>query len=334
MTARVAVAIAAFNDAVFARFCLEALALQTFRDFEVVFVDDGSVDDTAAVAESFADRITIRVIRAAHAGRQAAKQAACDAVDAGAKLLLMLDADIELPADALSRMVQVMDSDGCVGVVSAHARSNVSRPFGRGQAFMEDAFLYSNTTADGSARWIVGGCAMFRREARVGIDVRVDLPDDSHLAQQLRGKWRLALPRDLVAVHHGVPTTLRGVLRRGYRDGVRVRAMLRHHPDARQVGNVARLVPLPLMGGVVTGAITLQPWLVGCTAAATAAYLVAFLVATRKVPAVAIDRLAGAAVFTLGNLGFGVGYIEEALRDTPFGLAKHRSERTSEGSNV
>lgn len=49
----VSVVIPAYNAAAFIEQTLETVAAQTFRDFEVVLVDDGSKDDTAAVAERF-----------------------------------------------------------------------------------------------------------------------------------------------------------------------------------------------------------------------------------------------------------------------------------------
>lgn len=49
----VSVVIPAYNAAAFIEQTLATVAAQTFRDFEIILVDDGSKDDTAAVAERF-----------------------------------------------------------------------------------------------------------------------------------------------------------------------------------------------------------------------------------------------------------------------------------------
>lgn len=50
---RVSVVIPAWNAAAFIEQTLDTVAAQTFKDFEVVVVDDGSKDDTAAVVERY-----------------------------------------------------------------------------------------------------------------------------------------------------------------------------------------------------------------------------------------------------------------------------------------
>ncbi len=56
----VSVAVPAYNHAAFLKDCLESVRAQTYPRLELVIVDDGSIDDTLAVAERFA---------AAHADR-------------------------------------------------------------------------------------------------------------------------------------------------------------------------------------------------------------------------------------------------------------------------
>lgn len=54
--------------------CLEALAAQSFREpWETVVVDDGSPEPVAGLAERFASRLDLRVVRQANAGPAAAR---------------------------------------------------------------------------------------------------------------------------------------------------------------------------------------------------------------------------------------------------------------------
>lgn len=307
---------AVYNDERHLPFALDALRAQTWRDFHLVVLDDGSSDDSAEVVERYGAELPLTLVRAEHRGRQLAKQASWEAAPAS-DLLMVLDSDIALPPDALARMVALIDGDPTVAAVSARARADTTRRFGAAQAFMEDLFFDVNSDEEGNGRWIVGGCVLFRRSALAGLEVRTDVGEDNDLSEKLRRNWRLLVPRDLFAVHYGVPTTLTGVLQRFAREGMRVRSLLRVYPEARQLGNLARLAPLPLAVAAGAGAATGQIWLALAAVGLLAAYAAAFAWASRNVPASPLDRLAGTLLFTLGNVGFGAGYLREALRLRP-----------------
>lgn len=55
----VSVVIPTYNRAADLRRCLGSLTAQTFKDFEVLVCDDGSTDDSAAVADEFAGRLNL-----------------------------------------------------------------------------------------------------------------------------------------------------------------------------------------------------------------------------------------------------------------------------------
>ncbi len=58
---KVSVIIPVYNAEKFLPVCLESLAIQTLRDFEVIVVDDCSTDSSLAVAESFVERFDGRL---------------------------------------------------------------------------------------------------------------------------------------------------------------------------------------------------------------------------------------------------------------------------------
>lgn len=72
---------------------LDSLAAQTFRDFEVVCVNDGSTDDTLAVLEQYKETCTMdmQIISKTNGGVSAARNAGIHA--AQGEYLLFLDAD-------------------------------------------------------------------------------------------------------------------------------------------------------------------------------------------------------------------------------------------------
>jgi glycosyltransferase involved in cell wall biosynthesis len=89
------------------RSLLEALAKQTYRDFEVVVVDDGSRDGSGDEADTFGD-IAIRVVRTEGVGAVAARRAGV-AASAG-HFLAFTDSDCEPDADWLQEGVAALEA--------------------------------------------------------------------------------------------------------------------------------------------------------------------------------------------------------------------------------
>jgi dolichol-phosphate mannosyltransferase len=74
-------------------------------DYELIIVDDGSIDNTADVAKKFEDKHPIKVIRhERNKGKIEALKTGLQA--AGGKFIAFLDADMEYPPEALPTMLQ------------------------------------------------------------------------------------------------------------------------------------------------------------------------------------------------------------------------------------
>lgn len=91
--ATVDVIVPAFNAARTLPFALESVCAQTFEDWRILLVDDGSTDDTAQVVAPFLDRLGPKILylKQQNRGLPAARNTAIRA--SGAEFLALLDAD-------------------------------------------------------------------------------------------------------------------------------------------------------------------------------------------------------------------------------------------------
>lgn len=102
---RVSVVICNHNYGHFIAQAIESALTQTLAATEVVVVDDGSTDNSVAVARGFGDRI--RLIQQANGGQMAAYNTGFEHVSGD--VVLFLDSDDKLLPDALAGVAQAMN---------------------------------------------------------------------------------------------------------------------------------------------------------------------------------------------------------------------------------
>src|SRR5688572_5534864 len=118
----VSVVIPCFNQAEYLSSSVTSVVDQSFTDWEVIIVDDGSTDESAEVAERLAaeqpDR-RIRLFRQANAGLAATRNAGIGA--ARGRYIVPLDADDELDPQFLAKTVGILESQPHVAAVGTDA---------------------------------------------------------------------------------------------------------------------------------------------------------------------------------------------------------------------
>ena len=102
----VTVIIPTYNRARYVCQALDSVLNQTYRDFDVIVVDDGSTDETSQLLESYKDRVTC--IRQDNQGRAAAKNAGLS--HAQGKYVAFLDSDDIWCPDKLERQVNFLET--------------------------------------------------------------------------------------------------------------------------------------------------------------------------------------------------------------------------------
>ncbi|MEU8460921.1 bifunctional glycosyltransferase family 2 protein/CDP-glycerol:glycerophosphate glycerophosphotransferase [Streptomyces sp. NPDC029003] len=123
MPPRLSIVVPVYNVELYLDECLESIAAQTFDDFEVVIVDDGSTDTSAALAQAFAERDKrFRVVLQKNAGLGAARNVGFRHAAEGAEYVAFVDSDDTMPPYAYERLIAALDETG-----SDFAAGNVRR---------------------------------------------------------------------------------------------------------------------------------------------------------------------------------------------------------------
>jgi glycosyltransferase involved in cell wall biosynthesis len=103
---RVSVVTPAYNAAAFVRETIDYVRSQTFEDWELLVVDDGSTDNTAAIVEEYAKRdVRIRLLRQRNMGPSAARNRAMRA--ARGAFFAFLDSDDQWHPEFLASQLEV-----------------------------------------------------------------------------------------------------------------------------------------------------------------------------------------------------------------------------------
>ncbi|MEQ2455820.1 glycosyltransferase family 2 protein [Flavonifractor hominis] len=104
----VSIIIPVYNKSVYLRNTLHSVYQQSFSDYEVILVDDGSTDDSLEIAREFAERdARIHILTGANGGVSAARNRGLQA--AKGKWIQFLDADDLLLPDYLSSAVPLAE---------------------------------------------------------------------------------------------------------------------------------------------------------------------------------------------------------------------------------
>src|SRR4051812_25022199 len=134
---RISVVVPIYNVEPYLEECLDSIARQTYRDLEVVMVDDGSKDNSPEIAKRWASTDErFRLVTQPNGGLGSARNTGIK--HAGGELLAFVDSDDYLAPNAYQLLVEALDETG-----SDFATGNVLRLQSQGArqaAFLSEAF--------------------------------------------------------------------------------------------------------------------------------------------------------------------------------------------------
>jgi glycosyltransferase involved in cell wall biosynthesis len=168
----ISVMVPAYNAGPYLAEALDSVFAQSHRPLEVIVVDDGSDDDTLAVARTYGERI--HIIQQPRGGNGAARNAAVTV--ASGPYFAFLDADDRFVAGKLERQLAALQSSPELDVVFGHVREFVSPE-------LPDEVRRTIRTPAEPQPWAAPNLMLIRREAfeRVGpfaTDLRVGVTVD------------------------------------------------------------------------------------------------------------------------------------------------------------
>lgn len=257
---RVSVVVPVRNRRSLLRVTLDALAAQTFRDFEVIVVDDGSDDgsDEEALADEASGR-PVRLVRGHGRGAVPARQAGIAA--SRGEILAFTDSDCRPDPEWLEQGVAAIDrgADVVQGLTRPARRP---RPLERTVWSLRDDGLFAtcNVFYRRSAYDAAGGFDTTAGDAlgfRPGASLRgLGFGEDTLLGWRVRRSGRAAFAPDAIVEHHVFGVDVADSLRRAWTVGAfaelfRAVPELADHmgPEFRRLAR--RRAPLYL--GVVAG---------------------------------------------------------------------------------
>jgi cellulose synthase/poly-beta-1,6-N-acetylglucosamine synthase-like glycosyltransferase len=238
------VIVPAYNEAANIASTVRSLFANDYPWIEVIVVDDGSTDDTAAVVAGLA-LPGVRLIRQANAGKPAALNAGLRA--ARGDLIVLVDGDTIFEPDAVGRLVQAF-ADDRVGAVSGNTKvANRRGLLGRWQhleyvvGFNLDRRMFDLARCMPT---IPGAIGAFRRHVLLeagGVPADTLAEDTDLTMAVLRAGWRVVYRDDAIAWTEA-PVTLRQLWRQRYRwcYGT-MQALWKHRRAVVQRGDAGRL---------------------------------------------------------------------------------------------
>lgn len=143
MTPTVSVIIPTYKHRDFVLATLDSVFAQTFMDYEVIVINDGSPDDTAEVLRPLAESGRIRYIEQKNTGQARARNRGIE--EAQGKFIALLDDDDLWPPDKLQWQVKVLEGRPELGMIAGPATiiDGAGRPVERSSFVPELSFTKS-----------------------------------------------------------------------------------------------------------------------------------------------------------------------------------------------
>jgi glycosyltransferase involved in cell wall biosynthesis len=205
----VSILLPVYNGAAYLRDSLDSMLRQSYQDFELIIIDDGSRDESAQIIQSVNDD-RIRFYRQENRGLAATLNRAI-ALSRGEYLARQDQDDMSLP-DRLEKQLRYLAAHpqcGLVGtwaeIVSGNEKTGRTHRHAAEDYCLKFDLLFDNP--------FVHSSVMFRRSAVEGVgmystDPSRQPPEDYELWSRLSRKWEVANIPEILHIYREIPTSM------------------------------------------------------------------------------------------------------------------------------
>ena len=142
----ISVIVPVYNVEEYVSSCLESIAAQTYRDFEVILVDDGSTDMSGRICDEFCLKDErFRVIHQANEGIGPARNAGFE--DSSGQYVMFVDSDDTISPNLLETLLNLLLSNTADLAVAGHVRTDELGRIQDHSMGSEDVRIMSGTEA-------------------------------------------------------------------------------------------------------------------------------------------------------------------------------------------
>jgi glycosyltransferase involved in cell wall biosynthesis len=249
MTPRISVIVPAYNAALYLSHAIDSVLAQTYLNWEIVIVDDGSADNTCAVVDSYRPKLQdrLRYIHQPNRGVSAARNAGIRA--ARGEFIALLDADDVWLPRRLERGVKAMDADPDTGLVHARVARIDTQGSVTGQLKVEPKYLSGRIARHIYTRHahLICTTVMFRKnclETAGWFDETMHVTEDRDLWFRIALRYKVAYIDEVSAYYRLSPSSTTANLERLLKG--QLYFVAKHHKS----GAASRLEQLQALGNI------------------------------------------------------------------------------------
>ncbi len=238
---KVSIIVPAYNEGVLMRSTIESLLLQEYPDYEVIVIDDGSKDNTGAIAremvglyETPGRRVEVKLVEKPNGGKSTALNAGIQV--ASADFVLNVDGDSQLSPQTLRRMIRHF-ADARLGAIAGNVKvTNRTNLWTKLQALEYIEGLNMARSAQSMVKLvniIPGPVGMFRKQAIIeaGWYSSDTYAEDCDITLKIiRQGWKVEYEPDAIS-YTEAPNKLTDLLKQRYRWTRGIIQAVRKHSD-------------------------------------------------------------------------------------------------------